>query len=128
MFNLICEFSNNFLHESLVHYNILVHKSWKPHQIFKFAFWNFGIYSISNNFLKLYKKDATITPILSYRIFVIVNKTPCPQFHQKSSVDIQNQHFLHFLYFIYIFTYVFRIFTILMRIGFQWCVSTYKKC
>jgi hypothetical protein len=128
MFNLICEFSNNFLHESTIHYNILVHKSWKLHQIFKFVFWNLDIYSISNMFFKLYKEDATTTPIASYRVFVIVDKAPCPQFHQKSSNDIQNQQFLHFLYFIYIFTYVFLFFTILMRIGFQWCVSTYKKC
>jgi hypothetical protein len=127
MCNLICEFSNDFLHKSPVHYNKLVHKSWKLHQIFKFVFWNFDIYSISIIFFKLYKEDAVTTPIASYRI-VIVDKAPCPQFHQKSSNDIQNQHFLYFLYFIYIFTYVFLFFTILMRIGFQWCVSTYKKC
>jgi hypothetical protein len=127
MFNLICEFSNNFLRESPIHYNILVHKSWKLRQIFKFVFWNFDIYSISNISFKLYKEDATTTPIASYRIFVIVDKAPCPQFHQKSSSDIQNQHILHFLYFIYIFTYIFLFFTILMRIGFQWCVPTYKK-
>jgi hypothetical protein len=128
MFNLICEFSNNFLHESPVYYNKLVDKSWKLHQIFKFVFWNFDIYSISNYYFKLYKEDATTTPIASYRIFVIVNKAPCPRFHQKSSNDIQNQHFLNFLYFIFIFTYVFLFFTMLMKIGFQWCVSTYKKC
>jgi small-conductance mechanosensitive channel len=128
LFDLICEFSNNFLYESPVHYNILVHKSWKLHQIFKFVFWNFDIYSISIYFLKLYKEDVTTTPIASYRIFVIVNKAPFPQFHQKSSNDIQNQHILYFLYFIYIFTYVFLFLIVLMRIGFQWCVSTYKKC
>jgi hypothetical protein len=86
MFNLICEFSNNFFHESPIHYNILVHKSWKLHHIFKFVFWNFDIYSISNIFFKLYKEDATTTPIASYRVFVIVDKAPCPQFHQKSSL------------------------------------------
>jgi hypothetical protein len=84
MFNLISEFSNNFLHESPVHYKILVHKSWKLHQIFKFVFWNFDIYSISILFFKLYKEDATTTPIASYRVFVIVNKAPCPQFHLPS--------------------------------------------
>jgi hypothetical protein len=88
MFNLLCEFSNNFLYESPVHYNILVHKSWKLHQIFKFVFWNFDVYSRSNIFLKLYKDDATTTPIASYRVFVIVNKAPSPQLHQKSSNDL----------------------------------------
>jgi hypothetical protein len=38
MFNLICEFSNNFLYESLIHYN------------------------------KLYKGDATTTPIAPSRV------------------------------------------------------------
>jgi hypothetical protein len=88
MFNLICEFSNNFLLESPVHYNILVYKSWKLHQIFNFFFWKFDIYSISNIFFKLYKKDATTTPIASYRICVIVDEAPCPHFHIKSSNDI----------------------------------------
>jgi hypothetical protein len=109
MFNLICEFSNNFLHESLVHYNRLVHKSWKLHQIFKFFFWNFDIYSISNFFLKIYKEDATTTPIASYKIFVIVDKALCPQFHQKSSNDIQNQNILHFSI-IFIFSHMYFFF------------------
>jgi hypothetical protein len=120
MINLICEFSNNFLHKSSIYYNILIHN-------FQIFFWNFNIYSISYSFLKLYKEDATTTPIASSRIFVVVDKAPCPQFHKKSSHDTQNQHFLHFLYFIYSFTYVFIFFTILMRIGFQWCILTYKK-
>jgi hypothetical protein len=100
MFNLICEFPNNFLRESSVHYIILVPKSWKLHQIFKFVFRNFDIYSIPNIFLKLYKEDATTTPMASCRLFVIVNKVPCPWFHQKSSNDIQNHHFLNLFYFI----------------------------
>jgi hypothetical protein len=78
IFNLSCEFSNNLLHESPVHYNILVHKNWKLHQIFKFDFGNFDIHSISIFSKKLYKEDSTTTAIASYRIFVIVNKAPCP--------------------------------------------------
>ena len=127
MFNLVCEFSNNSLHESPVHYDIQVHKSWKLHQIFKFCFLEFWYLFNINFFLKLHKEDATTTPIASYRVLVIVNKAPCPQFHQKSSNNIQKSTFLHFFYFIYIFTYIFLFFTILMWIGFQWCVSTYCK-
>jgi hypothetical protein len=96
MFNQICEFSNNFLHKSPIYYNILVHKSWKLHQNFQIFFSNFWYLFNIKYFFKLYKDDATTTPIALYRIFVIVNKVLCPQLHQKSSHDIQNQHFLHF--------------------------------
>jgi hypothetical protein len=128
IFNLICEFSNDFLHESPLHYNILVHKSWKLHQIFNFVLWNFDIYSISNIFLKLYKEDATTIPIASYRVFGIVNKAPCPQFHQYLQLIYKINIFCIFSI-LFIFSHIyFFFFTILMRIGFQWCVSTYKKC
>jgi hypothetical protein len=102
MFNLICEFFNYFLHESLVHYIILVPKKWKLHQIFKFIFWNFDIYLISRIFLKLYKGDATTTPMASCRLFVIVEKRS----HVLSSIkipsnDIQiNNFYIFYILFI----------------------------
>jgi hypothetical protein len=107
MFNLICEFSNDFLHESPIHHNILVHKSWMLHQIFKFFFqiFKFDIYSISIYFLKLYKEDATITPIASYRAFVIVNKAPCPQSHKKSFKWYTKSTFFAFSLF-YLYFYI----------------------
>jgi hypothetical protein len=127
MFNLICKVSNNFLHENLIHCNILVHKSWKLHQIFKFGYWNFDIYSISIYFLN-YTKRMQQLQLHPIEYLWLSTKPHVLNSIKNLKMIYKNQHFLHFLYFIYMFTYVFLFFTILMRIGFQWCVSTYKKC
>jgi hypothetical protein len=78
LFNLICEFSNNFLHESPIHYNILVHKSWKLHHIFKFfsrilIFIQYLIFFL--NYTKRMQQQLQLHPI---EYFMIVDKAPCP--------------------------------------------------
>lgn len=58
---------------------------------------------LSYRFLKLYKMDATTTPIAIHKLFVIVNMVLYPQFHQKSSMAIQINIFC--IISIYLFSY-----------------------
>jgi hypothetical protein len=69
---------------------------------FQICFPKFGIYSISNIFLKLYKEDATTTPIASYRLFVIVDKVPMSSIPSKIFKWYTKSTFLaFFLFYLY---------------------------